>query len=206
MEAIDEWEGSGGVRELSDWLMMRKETWGDDTSRSEDCIADANANNNNTNWKQAEYRKANDIQRRIRHELINSNNDQQRLIQKLGDYNAKQFINSGIAGIPPQQTHDVKCIHAHVADHLCRISNTTEPNDDQSVLDHLLYGNDGNVIGQKALQILHDKGVNVLGNDICWQQCSGVKGWKYVAKKNRRRLKSTRLRRKELREDGEKDI
>ena len=106
-------------------------------------------------------------------------------------------MESGIAGIPPEQTFVVKCIHAHVADHLSRVSFTTTT--EQSALYTILNG-EGNVIGQRALQILHDKGVQVLGNDECWQQCSGIEGWKYTAKKNRSGLKSTRLRRKELKD------
>jgi hypothetical protein len=118
-------------------------------------------------------------------------------------------MESGIAGIPrdtsryPEQTFDVKCIHAHVADHLCRVSSAVTP--EQSSLDTILHG-EGNVIGQRALQQLHAKGVRILGNDVCWQQCSGGEGWRYVARKNRSGLRSTRIRRKEMRDEAEAEV
>lgn len=183
VQAIDDWEASGGVRELSDWLMQN-----DTRKNCDERIVD-----DGYNWKQTGYQNANDMQRRIRQELVSSD-DRRYLVEKLGEYNTDKFMNSGIAGIPPDQTFDVKCIHAHVADHLCRVSASEIP-----TLDNILH-RDGNVIGQKALELLQAKGVDILGNDICWQQCSGGKGWSYVARKNRRRLKSTRLRRKELKD------
>jgi len=179
VEAIDEWEASGGVREMSDWLMQN------DTRTNDDCDDDMN-------WKQIGYQDANEMQKRIRQSLVSSN-DRKRLADKLGEYNANRFMESGIAGIPSDQTFSVKCIHAHVADHLCRVSSSKK----ESTLDTILYG-DGNIIGKKALQLLHKKGVNILGNDVCWQQCNGSEGWRYIARKNRRGLKSTRLRRKQI--------
>lgn len=187
VQAIDDWEATGGVREMSDWLMQN--------DRTED-------SNNEVNWKQKGYRQANEMQRRIREELISSE-DKQQLVKRLGEYNANKFMDSGIAGIPPEQTFDVKCIHAHVADHLCRVSLSVNA-PDQSALETILHG-EGNVIGQRALQQLHAKGVRILGNDVCWQQCSGSEGWRYVARKNRSGLKSTRMRRKEMRDGIERD-
>ena len=183
VEAIDEWEASGGVREMSDWLMQND-------TRTNDCM------DVNVNWKQIGYKDANEMQKRIRQNLVSSD-DRRRLIDKLGVFNANKFMESGIAGIPPDQTFDVKCIHAHVADHLCRVSSPKE----ESTLDTILYGN-GNMIGKQALQLLHKKGVQVLGNDVCWQQCNGSEGWRYTARKNRRGLKSTRLRRKQMKNAG----
>jgi hypothetical protein len=182
VQAIDDWEAGGGVREMSDWLRKN----GARTRHTND--------HDGNNWKQKGYQDANEVQKMIRQELV-SPDDKKRLVEKLGEYNANKFMESGVAGIPPEQTFDVKCIHAHVADHLCRVS--SDSNND-SALNAVLHG-DGNIIGKRALELLHKKGVPIVGNDVCWQQCSGSEGWRYVAKKNRRGLKSTRLRRKELR-------
>lgn len=161
---------------MSDWL------------RQNDTLTTHDHEKHELNWKQRGYREANEMQRKIREELI-SPEDKERLVEKLGEYNANKFMESGIAGIPPEQTFDVKCIHAHVADHLSRVSFTTTT--EQSALYTILNG-ESNVIGQRALQILHDKRVQVLG--------SGIEGRKYTAKKNRSGLKITRLRRKELKD------
>jgi len=183
VQAIDDWEATGGIREMSDWL-MRNDTFSYHASDQHEL-----------NWKQTGYQNANAMQKQIRQELVSSE-DESRLIEKLGAYNAKKFMESGIAGIPSEQTFDVKCIHAHVADHLCRV--TSDPESNESTLDAILRG-EGNIIGQRALQLLHNKGIQILGNDVCWQQCSGSEGWRYIARKNRRGLKSTRSRRKKLR-------
>lgn len=189
VQAIDDWEATGGVREMSDWL------------RQNDTQTDGPSSEYELNWKQKAYWEANDMQRRIREDLI-GNEGNELLAQKLGEYNAKKFMESGIAGIPPEQTFDVKCIHAHVADHLCRVSSTSTS--EQSPLDTVLNG-EGNIIGQRALRLLYEKGVRILGNEECWQQCSGSEGWRYVARKNRSGLKNTRMRRKELKDASELD-
>ena len=164
-QAIDEYEGEGGVRQMSDWL------------RSKD-IRDIDED-----WKRKGYEKANEAQKNIRVEL--AKDDKYKLISRMGDYNAQRFLESGVAGIPSDQTFNVKCIHAHVADHLCRCNSS----------------NDGNIIGKEALKILEERGVPVLGNDVCWQQCNNHErqpsDWKYIPKKNRQKLRSTRQRRKE---------
>jgi hypothetical protein len=178
VQAIDDWEASGGVRELSDWLLHN-----DTRLRDNDYDPD---------WKRKGYEHANEMQMKIREELV-SEADKRRLNEKLGDFNAKKFMESGVAGMPPQQTYEVKCIHAHVADHLSRVS----VNSTMDSLEDILYG-DGNIIGRRALQILHGKGLPILGNAVCWQQCSGNDGWRYIARKNRSGLKKTRLRRRDM--------
>lgn len=165
-QAIDEYEGEGGVRQMSDWL------------RSKD-IRDIDED-----WKRKGYEKANEAQENIRVEL--AKDDKDKLVSRMGDYNAQRFLESGVAGIPSDQTFNVKCIHAHIADHLCRCNSSS----------------DGNIIGKEALKILEERGVPVLGNDVCWQQCnkkheSQPSDWKYIPKKNRQKLRSTRQRRKE---------
>lgn len=166
VQHIDEWENQGGVREMTDWLR-----------------------NDASGVKRRGYEKANGLQKDIRMELVGD--DKGKLVSRMGTFNAEKILESGVAGIPSTQTYNVKCIHAHVADHLCR--------------------QDGNVIGARALEILQNqRGASILGNDTCWRQCSLTyeqqpSDWNYVPKKNRQALRSTRQRRKELREDNEKD-
>jgi len=172
VQQIDEWEGQSGVREMTDWL--RNDVSGD---------------------KRKGYERANEMQKQIRTELVAD--DYNKLVSRMGEYNADKFLESGVAGIPSSQTYNVKCIHAHVSDHLCRSSQSNNTN----------TSTEGNVIGEHALNILQNRrGVPTLGNDVCWQQCSLrheqlPSDWNYVPKKNRQGLRSTRKRRKERREE-----
>ena len=34
--------------------------------------------------------------------------DTDKLVEKMGEYNAQRFLSSGVAGIPPSQTYNVK--------------------------------------------------------------------------------------------------
>lgn len=187
VQAIDEWEGEAGVREMTDWLRTtnRKETVKDQ--------------------KRIGYEAANQAQKDIRTELVTKDDDAEKLKLRMGEYNAQRFLESGVAGIPSSQTYNVKCIHAHVADHLCRCSSSSKNNSTNS------HGNDGNIIGKHALQILNkQKGLPILGNDVCWQQCNAdherqSNDWFYVPKKNRQKLRSTRLRRKQKAKNDNED-
>ena len=169
VQHIDEWEGQSGVREMTDWL--RNDASGD---------------------KQKGYEAANEMQKQIRTELVADDYD--KLVSRMGEFNAAKFLESGVAGIPSSQTFNVKCIHAHVADHLCR--STQSKNETNNAMN-------GNIIGEHALNILQNqRGVAITGNDVCWQQCSLLheqlpSDWNYVPKKNRQKLRSTSQRRKE---------
>jgi len=89
-EAIDTYENEGGVRQLSDWLRIK------DKDRDRDDL----------DWKQNGYQAANEAQKNIRMEL--AKDDTNKLVQKMGEYNAQRFLSSGVAGIPPSQTYNVK--------------------------------------------------------------------------------------------------
>jgi len=174
-EAIDEYENEGGVRQMSDWL--RRKDIGDDSDGD---------------WKREGYEKANLAQKQIRSEL--AKDDKDKLVSRMGEYNANAFMESGVAGIPPSQTFNVKCIHAHVADHLCRCpsSSSNDEGKDNSLGESNEEG--GNIIGRHALQILEERGVPINGNDVCWQQCNVnhervPSDWSYLAKKNRSGLR-----------------
>ena len=43
--------------------------------------------------------------------------DSDKLVEKMGEYNAQRFLSSGVAGIPPSQTYNVK-----VSRNKCEIS------------------------------------------------------------------------------------
>lgn len=40
-------------------------------------------------------------------------------IESLGADRVEQIMASGLAGISPTKTEDLKCLHAHLADYLC---------------------------------------------------------------------------------------
>ena len=197
-EAIDEYENNeGGVRQMSDWLRSKDIMIGD-----KDYDYDKR---NSIDWKREGYEQANLAQKQIRTEL--AKDDQIKLIARMGEFNARAFMRSGVAGIPASQTYNVKCCHAHVADHLCRCSSSSSSssvlNNDSSNENNDMENNNaeedaatkgGNIIGQHTLDILEKKGVPINGNDVCWQQCNvnherGSGDWRYLAKKNRSGLR-----------------
>uniref|UniRef100_A0A7S2HF12 DUF501 domain-containing protein n=1 Tax=Helicotheca tamesis TaxID=374047 RepID=A0A7S2HF12_9STRA len=165
VKAIDEWEGEGGVREMSD------------AARSS---AEITADFEETNRRIAQIRRS----------IIDSfPGGMEKVQMHLGEDNSERYLSSGIAGLGLNAgLADVKCLHAHVADHLCRKDG-------------------GNRIGQEVLRRLADKrGVNVCGNENCWQQCDvnhnrGPSDWHYLPRKNRQKLKATRRRRKDMDKD-----
>ncbi|KAL9185850.1 hypothetical protein ACHAXT_003627 [Thalassiosira profunda] len=147
--------------------------------------------------KREGYERANEAQRQIRMEL--AKDDRDKLEERMGEYNAQRFLESGVAGIPPGQTFNVKCVHAHVADNLCRCPSSAIDSGEET---------EGNIIGKEALRILEERGVQTSGSDVCWQQCSKrnesrPSDWRYVPRKNRQKLRSTRERRKELKGNAE---
>ena len=182
-EAVDAYEGEGGVRQMSDWL------------RTED-IKDKG---DNMGWKRKGYQEANNANKEVRQEL--AHNDRDKLVTSMGEYNADAFMRSGVAGIPPDQTFNVKCVHAHVADHLCRRGPLSSGSDghnnsalgNQRNPDEVSCANAGdgnNIIGKYALHILEERGVPINGSNVCWQQCNAnhqrtPSDWSYLAKKNR---------------------
>eukprot|EP00299_Pterocystis_sp_00344_P011490 c5370_g1_i2.p1 GENE.c5370_g1_i2~~c5370_g1_i2.p1 ORF type:complete len:135 (-),score=42.42 c5370_g1_i2:71-475(-) len=102
------------------------------------------------------------------------------------------ILNSGLAGISRATNDtntevlriDVKCLHAQVADLLCR-------------------GPGSNDIAQHVLNRLTEMGIAIDGNDICKQQCGGggggdgaAGGWNYRPAKNKQKLKQKRERRR----------
>ena len=90
------------------------------------------------------------------------------------ELNLTAGINSGIAGAPINDLR-AKCIHALVADYLCR--------------------RDENSLGAKIWSMLVSRDVPVTGHERCLQQCRGDKdpeGWRYMSKKNKSKLHVSR--------------
>ncbi len=67
-------------------------------------------------------------------------------------YNNEQILQSGLIGVSPGQV-EVKCLHAHLADHLVR--------------------GDANRVGARVVKLLSDEGVTLEGEEECWKQRCG---------------------------------
>lgn len=67
---------------------------------------------------QREFRRVNARHSAIRRQLAEP--EQLRpYVEKLGPAVVEQILASGIAGVSPDKTEDLKCLHAHLADFLC---------------------------------------------------------------------------------------
>jgi hypothetical protein len=93
-------------------------------------------------------------------------------------------LESGIAGISRINKGDIKCLHAQVADHLCREQEGS-----------------GNSMGETVLQGLRDRGEETDGSDLCKQQCDSAcsktsASWWYLPRKNKQKLWQVQRNRK----------
>jgi len=202
VQAIDTWENEGGVREMSDLVRS-----GARISSSKNITRVEKRNDNELTWMD-QFRKVNNDNAKIRKSVIESYPGGWEKVQsKLGEENSERFLESGIAGLGRNSgVADVKCLHAHVADHLCRGTSPEESN-----LNILTLGN------EILRRLTEQRGVSIDGSgEACWKQCSGGcsrrlvtdsdknseenSDWKeYTPKKNRQKLRSTRQRRQEIR-------
>jgi hypothetical protein len=101
--------------------------------------------------------------------------------RKLGQDGTNCLMNSGIIGCTFGKLQ-VKCLHAHIADHLVR---------------------GDNLIGEVALEKLTERGVDVKGCGDCWQQCDlnhvpTNDSWWYTSIKNKTRLTAARVTRNSI--------
>jgi len=92
-------------------------------------------------------------------------------------------LDSGVAGMSPAKA-EVKCLHAQVADHLCR--GRTNP------------------MGALIIDEVAARGVAVNGDSVCRQQCDGAcskeaASFWYVPVKNKHKLRTRIVNRKERR-------
>lgn len=151
VKAIDECEATGGIDEFNQELRS------------------------NVAW-QEDFRRTNEVWRAARSAMMDSK-DLEHARNALGDQ-AQVFLESGIIGVALGKVHDVKCLHAHLADHLVRGQNA---------------------IGAHVKAKLLDRGVALDGNSECWQQCdrkcdAKLASWWYVPMKNKFKFLRKRLR------------
>lgn len=67
---------------------------------------------------QREFRRVNARHSAIRRGLVEPEHLAP-YIEKMGEEAVEQILASGLAGISPSKTDDLKCLHAHLADYLC---------------------------------------------------------------------------------------
>jgi len=121
---------------------------------------------------------ANQAHRKLRRALI-SDEDVERVRERLGSAHEDAFMQSGVAGMSPTKLNDVKCLHAQLGDYLLR--------------------ND-NAVGEAIVKDLEQRGVSLGGNDVCRQQCDVSVpevegGWSYTSTKNHSKLRTKVQRR-----------
>ena len=157
VRAIDEWERSSGV-------------------------ADLNAQVRASEVLTAELTEAHRGHAAARQALFRDQIDALLARVPAGSAAAKHMeliLRSGVAGQTPSKV-DVKCLHAQLADHLCRPG--------------------GNAIGERILRGLRARGVETDGCADCCNQCSlsvpldeARRGWWYTPSKNRWKLRKQRV-------------
>jgi len=129
-------------------------------------------------WKES-LQRTNDVHRELRRGLVGPS-DHAALAERFGAAQAQAFLDAGLAGMSPTKNNDVKCLHAQLGDWMFH---------------------DQNVIGKAVVQDLADRGVPIDGCEDCSQQCDVNREetdstWKYVAQKNRSKLRQKVSRRK----------
>lgn len=126
------------------------------------------------------FLKTNNAWKTIRLEVLPPN-EIDMIKRDMGETVSKHLLESGLIGITLNKVDDVKCLHAHVADHLLRGDNE---------------------IGKLAIDMIESKGVDMKGCGDCWQQCSlsfqrnDTSYW-YTPAKNKQKLRTRRVRRLE---------
>lgn len=173
VKAIDEWEREGAVVAINGELRASAEAATDDPSKP--TLAQM-------------LQAAHEEHAAARAELIGD-----RLPRLLADAAAdgaeqerivSMVLTSGIAG-QTRTKLDIKCVHAQLADHLCR--------------------SESNGVAEMLLRRLEARGTAVRGDDVCRAQCdlgipeSEARGrWWYEPVKNKWKLRKQKHRRKEL--------
>lgn len=100
-----------------------------------------------------QLQKVNEAHRLLRLQLIGDRSEELEEVKSLlGDNAFSIAMRSGLASLRPEAKPDVKCLHAQVADELCR---------------------DGdNRIAQQVLKDIEDQGVPINGSDECCDNCN----------------------------------
>lgn len=154
VKAVDEYEAKGALREWNKKL-------------------------ENSPEMQREFRRVNARHSAIRRSFVEPEHLAPYL-EKMGKEGVEQILASGIAGVSPEKTEDLKCLHAHLADYLCTHDN---------------------FIGKEIYEYLErTRNVPVTGSSTCWQQCDSSferteDSWWYTPIKNKQKLRSKYHRR-----------
>lgn len=124
VKAIDEWEDDGGIEQVNEDMKNNAEL-------------------------RSSFSAVNQFWNEVKLEMM-SPTDHDIVKQRLGD-GYRHFVESGIIGISKDKEHDVKCLHAVVADYILRnrTSNTSEGI---------------NRIGEHVMEKLTQRGVNITGS------------------------------------------
>jgi hypothetical protein len=158
VEAIDEWEAEGAVKKISELVRNSPEL---------------TSNFDTTNKATAAIRRA----------VVEACPGGMEKVQEHFGNKTQHVLASGLSGISQGSLGDVKCLHAHAADYLCR--------------------NGENEIGREILcQLEEQRHVEIQGHSNCWQQCDLTHArqpgsWHYIPIKNQQRLRTTQRRRRE---------
>jgi len=186
VKAIDEWEAEGAV------VALNEEVRSSACRDGMDQTADGTAREAIDDSLAAKLRQAQEEHAAARLELIGdrlpdvleeaaaAGEEQERI--------AAMVLESGIAGQTRTKV-DLKCVHAQLADHLCR--------------------SHSNGLAADLLKRLEDRGVPVRGDDSCHMQCNcnipehvARSQWWYEPAKNKWKLRKKQNRRKQKRAAG----
>ncbi len=173
VQAIDEWESEGAVRAIND--EVRAYIGSGDGRSGSDLAAELESAHIGHAAARREI-----IGERLQHvldEAAAAGEEQRRI--------AAMVLDSGIAGQTRSKV-DIKCIHAQLADHLCR--------------------SQSNGLAAELVRRLEARGVDVHGIDECRAQCdlsvpesAARASWWYEPMKNKWKLRKRQHRRKEKR-------
>jgi hypothetical protein len=183
VEASQQWRLQGNLFRLSCPLLVKAiDKW-----EAEGAVVAFNKKIAKSSSMVSELVKANNQNAQIR-SLLLTPEILQPFVDDGGSRRVGAILESGIAGLSRANKGDIKCLHAQVADHLCREKEGGE-----------------NSVGEMVMQGLNKRGEETEGNDLCKQQCDSKcskasASWWYLPKKNKQKLWQSQRNRREGRE------
>lgn len=173
VRAVDELEDEGYITQFNDKLC---------------CPTDRGADEKLPSDLQIAISKAHRVHSSVRSQLIDSREDRDRVLAKLGKRGFESFMTAGVAGASPNALNDVKCLHAWLGDYLFR-------------------GPEDSPVGDMVVQVLLERGVEVSGNADCKSYCdpkSNLLPEPPIPRNKQRKRSSKELaRRRRAKEPGE---
>jgi len=171
VKAIDEWEAEGAVQALNDEVRATIDEF--ETDGAEASLA-AKLHTAHMDHAAARKELIGDRLGSVLEEAAAAGEEQQHI--------ADMVLDSGIAGQTRSKV-DIKCVHAQLADHLCR--------------------SESNGLAAELMSRLEARGVPVRGGDACHAQCNPAvpenaarEQWWYEPNKNKWKLRKRQNRRK----------